>query len=109
MRVPFLSLTLLLASSIASAAEPRPAPGGAPPPPPQLQSGQALEPEITIRRERRRTVYSYSVNGQTYMVRVVPRWGRPYYVLDTDGDGQFDVRQPDPGMLPVQQWELFSW
>lgn len=85
----------------------------APPPPPQVDVEGAeapVDPDISIVEEEDRTVYEYrDNNGQLYMVKVVPKKGRPYYLLDTDGDGELDTQQYDPRRVAVQLWELLRW
>ena len=81
----------------------------APPPPPPLKSGEAIEPDVTIRQEAERTIYEYRRNGQLVMVRVQPRIGPPYFFFDKDGDGDLDRFDGDPRKLSVNQWILFSW
>lgn len=81
-----------------------------PPPPPVLQSGEPLEPEVTIIKDEKKTVYEYRINGQLYMVKVEPKVGKPYYFLDSDGDGQLDVHETGkPSNAAVNQWILFRW
>ena len=107
-----LSLVLfsVLAWSLAQAEDAPPAPLPEPPPlPPQVQSGETLEPDVTIVEKDKETVYEYRVNGQLYMVRVVPQAGPPYYFLDSDGDGKLDARQYDPREVSGPQWLLFEW
>jgi hypothetical protein len=43
-------------------------------------------------------------------VRIVPEVGKPYYLVDTDGDGQMDKRTDDlaDNML-VPSWVIYSW
>ena len=82
-----------------------------PPPVPQpVQSGEPLEPEVTIIQSDRGTLQEYRVNGQLYMIKVIPTKGFPYYLVDTDGDGSLETRRNDldPGFL-VPRWVLFSW
>ena len=86
-----------------------PVPLEPPPLPPQLQSGEAIEPDVTIREEEERTIYEYRRNGQLIMVRVQPRVGPPYFFFDKDGDGDLDRFDGDPRKLSVNQWLLFSW
>lgn len=84
----------------------------APPPPPVDVAGaeSPVDPEITILEEEDKTIYEYRDNtGQLYMVKVVPKKGRPYYLLDTDGDGELDTQQYDPRQVAVQLWELLRW
>lgn len=98
----------LLCGPVALAQQPEglePVPGGVP------EVGEASEvPEVTIRRREGSIVEEYRLNGRLYMVRVVPERGVPYYLIDTDGDGQLDTRrnQFDHGIM-VPGWVLFEW
>ncbi len=77
---------------------------------PEVQSGEVIEPEITIIEQEDRTEHRYSVNGHVYMVKIVPGGSAPpYYLLDLDGDGMMDVRRDGPGEIAVPQWVLFRW
>lgn len=100
---------MLMMLTMASTAAEGPAPLDAPPPPPQLQSGQPLEPQVTIRRTERETVYEYRRNGQLFMVRVQPRFGPPYHFVDVDGDGELDYRPGEPSRNNINQWILYRW
>jgi hypothetical protein len=83
------------------------------PQPPELpdpvESGEALEPEITIIRRDDATITEYRVNGNLYMVKIVPAFGPPYYLIDRDGDGQMEGRSSIYDDIIVPQWVLFSW
>lgn len=69
-----------------------------------------IEPAVTIREYENRTVEEYSVNNNTYMVKVTPAAGAPYYLVDQDGSGEMEWRRNTPGMdMQVPQWTLFSW
>lgn len=81
----------------------------APPPPPPLQSGEPLEPEVTIRRTDRETIYEYRRNGQLFLVRVQPRFGPPYHFVDVNGDGNLQYRPGDPVRDDINQWILWRW
>ncbi len=82
----------------------------APPPPPKVQSGETLEPEVTIRRDETQTVEEYRVNGRLYMIKVKPDVGPTYYLMDADGDGNLETRRNelDPG-FQIPGWVLFRW
>lgn len=95
-------------------AEEEPAPGFAPvPEPPTLpapvHSGEALEPEITIIETEKEVIQEYRIDGRLYMVKITPAAGPAYYLLDSDGDGELDVRKDDVRNISVPQWVLFSW
>ncbi|MCW8847758.1 MAG: DUF2782 domain-containing protein [Sedimenticola sp.] len=108
-RTLLASLLLLVLPYGAYAEEPAPLPE---PPdlPPQVESGEVLEPEVTIIESEKGTIQEYRINGRMYMVKITPIAGPPYYLLDNDGDGEMDVRQEaHPGNIAIPQWVLFSW
>ncbi|BBL75906.1 DUF2782 domain-containing protein [Methylomagnum ishizawai] len=81
--------------------------------PPPVQSGQPMEPDVTvIRKEGGEVVEEHRINNRLYMIKVKPIIGPAYYLLDKDGDGNMDVRrnfesgEQNPN---VNQWVLFSW
>ena len=81
----------------------------APPPPPPLRSGEPLEPQVTIRRTERETIYEYRSNGRLILVRVQPAVGPPYHFVDVNGDGSLDYRPGEPVRNNVNQWILYRW
>jgi len=104
--------TLLIAPALVFADdqeefEPVPEPPVLPDP---VESGEALEPEITIIRRDDAIITEYRVNGSLYMVKIVPAFGPPYYLIDRDGDGVMEGRTNDIyDDIIVPQWVLFSW
>ena len=109
-----------LAGAPASAqegAEEAPPPIVAVPEPPdipeQVKSGETLaEPEVTIKRDDKRTITEYRVNGRLTAVKVETEGFPTYYLVDTDGDGRVDTRRSgrfteDDMALPT--WVLFRW
>ena len=116
MRRPVLLLLAALPLSPALALDPppentAPLPGPEQPDiPPPVQSGENMDPDITIRRRGTETVEEYRINGKLYMIKIRPSIGPPYYMLDTDGDGNMDVRKSDVTReMSVPSWVLFSW
>ena len=85
------------------------------PEPPELPlpdvivDGEVIEPEVKIIKSEEGTIYEYRVNGQLYMVKVQPVKGPAYYMVDRDGDGEFDSRSTDPTSISVPQWILMRW
>ena len=78
--------------------------------PDPLESGQPIEPEVTIVRRGDATIEEYRVNGRMYMAKITPKIGKPYYLVDKDGDGRMEARMStiyDDFVVP--QWVLFSW
>jgi hypothetical protein len=108
------SFLLLLAASAQAVEEPPAAgPEAVPEPPdipPPVESGETMEPDVTIIRKGKDIVEEYRVNNRLYMVKVKPSVGPAYYLIDTDGDGVMDRRRGtiEEGMQ-IPQWVLFSW
>ena len=100
---------LFLPLGLAAAEEPVPDVPLPPRLPEPVQSGEALEPEVTIMESDKGTVNEYRINGNLYMVKIQPVAGPPYYLLDLDGDGEMDVRQDRPWNNDIPQWVLFTW
>ncbi len=98
--------TSVLADEVPATAVPVPNP---PPIPAPIQSGEELEPQVTIIETTQGKVEEYRVRGRLYMVKVSPVVGPPYYFFDTNGDGQLDARGNDPRNISINQWLLFSW
>jgi hypothetical protein len=78
--------------------------------PPAIESGEPIEPEVTIIKKQDATVYEHRINGRLYMVKIVPLIGKPYYLVDQDGDGSLETRVNDIySNINVPQWVIFEW
>ncbi len=78
--------------------------------PPTVESGEPIEPEVTIIKKQDATVYEHRINGRLYMVKIVPLIGKPYYLVDQDGDGSLETRVNDIySNINVPQWVIFEW
>ncbi|WP_416139243.1 DUF2782 domain-containing protein [Halomonas sp. HK25] len=71
------------------------------------QSTADLEPDITIRQEEDQTIREYRINGELYAIEIRPSRGPSYYLVDHDGDGNFERQDGD--RLAVPQWILRSF
>ena len=101
---------LPIASAIAQDDNTVPVPDQPPALPDPLKSGEAIEPDIRIIQREDETITEYRVNGRLYMIKVVPSIGKPYFLIDQDGDGQMESRLSDIYQdLAVPQWVFFSW
>lgn len=119
---PYAALALLLlACALPASAQDAPTPpdqssvpsgGGfldSPAAPSSPITGEAVEPEITIREGANETIYEYRVRGRMYMVKIQPQIGPAYFMIDTNGDGTLDQRSNVPMDLNINQWILFTW
>ena len=69
-----------------------------------------LGQDVQILQPKSAAIEEFSSNGKVYMIRVKPKKGPAYYLVDADGDGDFDTRRNDlqPNLL-IPSWVLFSW
>ena len=81
-----------------------------PPVPSGTGVAEELEPEVTIIKRGPDVIQEYRLNGQLYMVKIVPQYGFPYYLVDRDGDGQLESRynRLEPDIL-VPSWMIYRW
>lgn len=78
-------------------------PGALPEPPPPVKDYQAQpvpsaknadagvlpEPEVTTTTHGDERREEFRMSGRLYMIKVTPKRGRPYYLVDKEGKGQF--------------------
>ena len=101
MHLIFLVLLLSLAAP-ATAQSTQPSNLQEAPPPPELpelpelslESSNAAdplleEPQVIIRKSGEDRIEEYHMHGDIYMIKVTPRIGFPYYLIDDTGDGAF--------------------
>lgn len=84
-------------------------------PPPELpresdDSRNIPQPEVTIIHRKDMRIEEYRINGRLRYVKITPRQGKPYYLVDRDGDGSLEHRHDDlDGVPPVNEWILMEW
>lgn len=71
------------------------------------QPNENLEPDITIRQEEERIIREYRVNGELYAIEIRPSAGPSYYLVDRDGDGNFERQEGD--RIAVPEWVLSTF
>lgn len=67
------------------------------------------QPEVRIIKKKDTTIEEYRVNGRVRYVKIIPSVGKPYYMVDTDGDGRLDKRENDLDNPPINRWILLEW
>ena len=110
MRYPVFLLALAVSVSVLaqnpSPNELQPLPDVPPPPPEMAPFDAAIEPQIIIRKNSKETVEEYRVSGQLYMLKVTPLHGAPYYLIDTEGNGNFSRTDSLEPRLSVPHWVI---
>ncbi|GAB1234456.1 DUF2782 domain-containing protein [Ferrigenium sp. UT5] len=77
--------------------------------PPSVSGDATDQPAVTISREAGQTVEEYRANGKLYMIKITPKHGVPYYLVDDLGDGKFSRHEGLDSGLRVPRWTLFSF
>ncbi len=110
MRYPLIVL-LSIVSMAAIAAANTPADSGNESTPIEFDAGADTsqpgdEPQVTITPPKDAVVEEYRIGNKLYMIKITPKAGPPYYLVDDQGDGKF-VRQEslDSGFRPPR-WVL---
>lgn len=66
--------------------------------------------DVTIQGAKPNIVEELRVNGQLYAIRVTPKHGMPYYLVDSDGDGNLETRKNDTDSdLLIPAWVIKKW
>ncbi|ADJ27547.1 DUF2782 domain-containing protein [Nitrosococcus watsonii] len=75
--------------------------------------GQAdtMEPEIKIIQKGENMIEEYRLNGKLYQIKVTPSIGPSYFLVDADGDGDFESRFEGPvnSDMLIPSWVIFRW
>ena len=70
----------------------------------RVPASESRGPDVTVIAGEQRTVYEYRQNGQLRMIKVVPKFGRPYYLTPRDPTRGFgDLEQADS---LIAEWVL---
>ena len=109
MRLIFTIFLGVLCANVYAADEPKPSDLQALPPP-ALDANEVVdEPQVTITKQTEQTVEEYRVSGRLYMIKIIPKVGKPYYLVDDVGDGKFARHEGlDFGVRPPR-WVLFRF
>jgi hypothetical protein len=70
------------------------------PPAGQHDPGALPEPEVTITTKGADRHEQYRMAGRLYMIKVIPKSGRPYYLVDKEGRGEFVKDDLQSGVSP---------
>lgn len=74
-----------------------------------LDSGdEALQgPDVTIIAEEERTIYEFRQNGELRMIRVVPSFGKPYFLVPRDPTQGFGDLERTDALVP--SWVILEF
>ena len=64
-------------------------------------------PDVTIIVEEDKTIHEFRQGGQLRMVRVVPKWGKPYYLVPADQTTGFGDLERADKLIP--SWVIIEF
>ena len=109
-----LLLSLMLAATPVLATTPPEAPpemvADTPPPMPTSSTPGKIQPQPDIRviEKSDATVTEFRLNGRLYQVKIVPKVGKPYYLVDQSGRGDF-MRRENGDNLTIPSWVVLEF
>ncbi len=114
MRFYIRPLVLLLAALplVVAAARPanlEPLPDDAPPPPQVGADAPTTEPQVTIVEHDSTTFEEYSINGRLYKIKVIPKVGAPYYLIDDQGANVWRRYDGPDTAVQVPRWVILEF
>ena len=101
----FVTAFLAVVAAPVWAQSPVPVPDASPPP--MMPLDDSLEPQVTIKKQEGDTIEEHRLNGRLYKIKVTPKYGAPYTLVDLKGDGSFSaVEAPGTPALSVPMWVI---
>ena len=71
----------------------------------QDEASEGRDVEIVVGEDS--MIYEYRTNGILMMIKIVPKNGRPYYMVPADGSPHFSNLDNSKNLYP--SWVLFEW
>jgi len=80
-----------------------------PPLPPDMDIDPDLEPQVTIIKRGEDTIEEYRMQGELYMIKVIPRIGFPYYMVRNPASS-INMHPGEPGShISVPMWRILEF
>ena len=100
-----VAVVLFMCAAAAALAQEKVEPFPEPPPPPPMP--EADEPAVRIPVQEGDKVEEIREGGRVVMLRVTPPGGRPYYLVDTTGNGNWMRRDALDDGVRVPMWPIY--
>ena len=100
-----VAVVLFMCAAAAALAQEKVEPFPEPPPPPPMP--EADEPAVRIPVQERDKVEEIRDGGRIVMLKVTPPGGRPYYLIDTTGNGNWMRRDALDDGVRVPMWPIY--
>jgi hypothetical protein len=76
---------------------------------PATSEEQLDEQPVNISKQTETTIEEYRANGRLYMIKITPKHGAPYYLVDDLGDGRFARHEGLDSGVRVPRWIIKSF
>ena len=107
-RLAFLFLAIFTAAALAQSRPlPKLEPLPEPPPPPPIPGPD--EPSVRIPVQEADKVEEIRQGGRVVMLKVTPPGGKPYYLLDTTGNGNWMRKDSLDDGVRVPMWPIHTF
>lgn len=102
------ALCLITGLAVAQVLEPIPEP---PPIPSSVPASPAVNdnPAVTVLQRGDDMIEEYRYRGRLYMLKVTPRIGPAYFLMDIKGDGNMVRKDSLDKDQPLPRWTLINW
>lgn len=108
-----MAMSVLMCAMQGAAGQPKLEPVPEPPPPPASTTGPASgpeEPAVRIPVPQSDKVEEIRVGGRVVMLKVTPaKGGKPYYLVDTTGNGNWMRRDSLDDGVRVPMWPIYTF
>jgi len=101
------AVVLLMCGALGAAAQDKIERFPEPPPPPPMPESD--EPAVRIPVQEGDKVEEIREGGRIVMLRVTPPGGRPYYLVDTTGNGNWMRRDALDDGVRVPMWPVYTF
>ena len=101
------AVVLLMCGALGAAAQDKIERFPEPPPPPPMPESD--EPAVRIPVQEGDKVEEIRDGGRVVMLRVTPPGGRPYYLVDTTGNGNWMRRDALDDGVRVPMWPVYTF
>ncbi|MDT8364368.1 MAG: DUF2782 domain-containing protein [Nitrosomonas sp.] len=76
---------------------------------PDMGLDPSLDPEITITERKDETVEEYWVHGRLHMIKIIPKIGKPYFLLNRHRASEPPHRGNMESGVSVPMWEIYRF
>ena len=112
MKVRTVLFFMTMGSVGAALADTAPPPPNLEPIPEPIASASApadSDTQVTVSKRGDDRIEEYRYKGRLYMIKVTPKIGLPYTMVDDRGDGIFNRKDSRGTAIKTAQWKVLSW